>query len=341
MKYKILKTPTTLLLLLMGALNLQTAQAVNCGDYVSSDVVLTNNLECNTGFFALEVVNHNVTIDLNGYILAGPSELSGINVIGYDNVVVKNGSIKGFWAGVNSSRSENLDVNNMTFYETGHGVIIHAGNKARIQDNDFIRTTSTAIDLSVRAKFLTANRNLISRNEFYQTAGGISICGQQADKNVISDNLIWKSANYGINLNHSDRNQIYGNRILDSNNFPALRLNSSSYNEVKDNTFREGKHTGISILGNAGAGCFDSDNRASAKNQITDNSVTDFATGIVLGLGFAAQRNAIGNRLSDNRISNNNTGIFSQSDTRENRAINNDFTNTMTPIIDFGVNNNY
>lgn len=324
------------MLFVIFALNMQAAYAVNCGDYVATNVVLTENLECSTGHTALEVVNNNVTIDLNGFILSGPSELAGIRVVGYDNLTVKNGSIKGFWAGINSSHSEKLDVSKVTFYEVGHGITIHAGNKARIQDNDFIKTRSSAVSISVRDKSFTANQNLVSRNEFYRVAGGISICGAQAEKNVLSDNLIWKSSDYGIHLNHSDRNQIYRNRILESVDSTPLRLNNSSYNEVNDNTFREGPHSGISILGNAGDACLDKEYSFSGKNHVTDNQISGFISAVRIGLGFGDPRNVDGTRILDNRITDNNIGIYLQTDSRNTTIRGNDFTNTTTPIIDNG-----
>jgi len=339
---KILPRLASQILLAICVLNIQIAYAVNCGDYVASNVVLTRNLECTTGSAALHVVNNNVTIDLNGYILSGSRELAGINVIGHHNLAVKNGSIKGFWAGINSSRSDKLNVRDVTFYEVGHGVVIHAGNAARIQDNDFIKTTSTAISIKVRYKDDTANQNLISRNEFYRAAGGISICGAQADKNVISDNLIWKSSDYGIALNHSDRNQIYRNRILESIDSTALRLNNSSYNEVNDNTIREGDATGITILGDAGDACLEREFSFSGKNRFQRNHVSNFSTAFNLGLGvFSSDRTVDGNGILNNRISDNNIGISLRSDTRNNYGRGNDFTNTSTPVADNGVNNHF
>lgn len=327
----LIKFRSLLALLTLGVT--QTVYAVNCGDYVASNVVLTQNLECNSGRIALEVVSNNVTIDLNGFTLSGSRELVGVRVIGYDNLTVQNGSIKGFWAGINSFNSNKLNVSNTTFYEVGNGVILSQGNNARIQGNDFIKTRSTAISITVPNKGHTANQNLISRNEFYRVRGGISICGDQADKNVISDNLIWKSADYGIHLNHSDRNRIYRNRILENADLASLRLNNSSYNEVNNNTIRQGGHVGISVLGNAGDACLDGGFGFSGKNRFTHNQISDFSTAIILGLGLGNQRNVDGTGFLENRITDNNIGVFSQSDARGTYLRSNDFTNTSPPII--------
>lgn len=345
---KPLKSPRLLLFracaslwLFCGALAVPTAHALSCGDNVAGTVVLTSNLNCNTGYVALEVVNHNTTIDLNGFTISGSRGLSGINVGEYHNLVVKNGALRGFWAGVNSTRSDNLLVDNVTFNEVGHGVIISAGNKARIQNNDFIKTSSNAIYINVRDRRFTANKNIINNNEFYQIPGAVSICGEQADYNIIANNLIWKSTDYAIHLNHSDRNRVYRNRVLETGDFSALRVANSSYNLVNDNSFQDGDHVGISVLGNAGGACLESTYLNSVKNRFEGNRVSGFTAGFSMGLGLGTSETVIGNGLLNNRITDNDTGIYSRSDTRHNYGRDNNFSGTITPVIDLGVNNRY
>ncbi len=41
-----------------------TAHALECGDSITSSVVLTKGLDCSTGYAALEVFAHNVTNNL-------------------------------------------------------------------------------------------------------------------------------------------------------------------------------------------------------------------------------------------------------------------------------------
>lgn len=324
------------------ALSLNNAYALNCGDRIASDITFEKDLECTNGYAALEVVNNNVTIDLNGFTLSGPTQLAGIQVVGYNKVTIQNGSVRGFWAGVNSSSSDRLSVNNVLFYQVGHGVAIHGGNEARVQDNQFIQTSSVSVSITVRDKSRTASQNLISGNEFYQTLGGVAICGHQADKNVIVDNLIWKSSNYAIHLNHSDRNQIYRNRILETTNTAAIRLNNSSYNHINDNSIREGGNSGISILADAGGACISGGFNSSLKNQITNNQLSDFTSAISLGLGVSTSTSRVeGNALLGNRISNSGIGINSRNDTRNNYGRDNQFEGTSPNVVDNGTNNRY
>ncbi len=337
MKYIVLK-----IVLVALTLSLNNAYALNCGDRIANDITFEKDLECTNGHTALEIVNHNVTIDLNGFTLSGPNQLSGFQIIGYDKVTIKNGSVKGFWAGINSSTADRLTVNNLTFYQVGHGVVIHGGNEARVHGNQFIQTRSTGISITVRDKLRTANENLISGNEFYKTLGGIAICGHQADKNVIADNLIWKSSNYAIHLNHSDRNQVYRNRILETTNTAAIRLNNSSYNHINDNSIREGDNSGISILAAAGGACLSGGFISSLKNQITNNQLSDFTTAINLGLGALTSTSRIeGNALLSNRITDSGVGIYSRNDTRNNDGRDNQFERTSPNVVDNGINNRY
>lgn len=341
MKKRILKHGSILLTLVNAVFAIPAAQALSCGDNVVGTVVLAENLNCTTGYTALEVVNNNVTIDLNGFTLSGPNDLSGISVNEYDNLVVKNGSIKGFWVGLNSARSDKLSVSNVTFYENGTGIIISEGNEASIVDNDFIKTSAQAISINVWNAKNTANNNLISRNEFYRAGVGVAICGARADKNVISDNLIWKSGDRGIQLNQSDRNRIYRNRILDTADGAALRLNNSSYNVINDNSVRGGGYAGVTVLGDAGTACLSSVNNRSVKNRFMRNRVADFQYAFVFGLLSGTPHNVVGNGVLDNRINDNRYGIHFRGDTRSNYARDNDFTDTTFPIIDAGFNNHH
>lgn len=319
----------------------QTSHALSCGDTVVSNIVLTEDLDCSTGYTALEVSANNVTINLNGFTVSGANTLVGISVNGYDNVTIRNGSIRGFWAGINSSRSDKLNVSKMIFYGVGEGVILTAGNDARFRNNDFIKVSGQAIKISVSIKSDSANRNQIIDNEFYRTGVGISICGEPADHNVIADNLIWKSAERGIDLIHSDRNRVYRNRIVETPDGAALRLNNSSHNTINENTLHAGGHVAMAVLGEAGRACLDGARNRSVKNSFVANQVSGFPIAILLGLGTTLARSVEGNGVLNNRIDNSTLGINFQADTRNNFARENTFTSTMTQVIDLGVNNSH
>jgi parallel beta-helix repeat protein len=314
--------------------------ALSCGDAVTSDTTLTEDLHCTSGYVALEVFASNVTIDLNGFTLSGTADVAGIRSSGYDSLTIKNGSIRGFWVGVNTGRTNDLEVSSITFYEVGHGVIISQGNNADIHDNDFIRTRNQGVFIVNRGQKETANRNIVNNNEFYEAQFGIEICGDQSDNNIITNNLLWKTVDYGIHLNHSDHNILRNNRVLDSDG-TALRLNNSSYNRIESNSLREGAQTGISILAKAGDACLASGSTKSYKNTVLNNHSIGFETGIILGLGVSKNANVMNNLISGNKIYNNHLGILFNLDSHNNNAVNNAYQGTIVAIVDEGVGNLY
>lgn len=335
-----IKHTYSFLILLVGTLYATNSHALACGDAVTTDITLTENLDCTSGYRALEVFANNVTIDLNGYTISGSSSLAGIYIVGYKNVTVKNGSIKDFWVGVNSGDTIGLSVNNMTFYEVGAGVIISQGNDANIYDNDFIRTSSHGVSIANRNAKTTANGNVVNNNEFYQAQFGIAICGDQADGNTITNNLLWKTKDFAINLNSSDKNVVRNNRVLESGS-TALRLNNSSYNQIESNSFREGDHNGVSIHAKAGDACLLGGDTVSYKNLVHGNHAIGFNIGVNLGLGVSKNANVFENTVTANKLYDNNLGIFFNRDAHNNNGAGNAYQGTIVDIDDDGLGNLY
>lgn len=331
------KSIATLSLVFMVNSVVHTAQAAACGDIITSDVTLTSDLDCSTGYAALEVFAHNVTIDLNGYILSGTSSLAGVLMTGYNNLTVKNGSITGFYAGVNANQTNALNVNNITFYELGAGVTSNASNNATIEGNKFIRA-DTGISIRNATAKTSANANVINDNEFFSSRVGIHICGDQADSNKITNNLIWKTADYGIQLTQVDDTKIENNQILETDG-SAIQLSNSSYSNISRNTLKQGR-TGLSILSGASAPCFIKGSESSHKNNFSGNYTLEFGTGIELGLGQSSSANVLLNTLINNKVYDSVVGIYFESDAHNNTT-SNGYQGTITPIIDNGVGNSY
>lgn len=72
--------------------------AVECGDSISNDVKLKQNLNCSmSGGDGLDIAENGVTIDLNGKKLIGPAgSYYGIDANEHDGLVVKNGTLEGW-----------------------------------------------------------------------------------------------------------------------------------------------------------------------------------------------------------------------------------------------------
>ncbi len=328
-----------LLTALCGGLLNASASALSCGDLIFSNVTLTTDLHCTTGFYALEVFADNVTVDLNGYTLSGTSSLGGIAINDHNNVTIKNGVIKDFWVGVNTSDVNSLKVYDSVFYNLGEGVIVSAGSHADIRGNDFIKTSSRGVAILNHIAGKVAMDNVVADNEFYMTRIGVEICGSGTADNTIKSNLIWQSMDYGISLEGSVDNQIYDNTVLETG-YTALRMNDSSSNIVTGNSLRVGD-VGLAIYADAGSRCLSSGVNESRFNHFSGNHSIGFNTGVILGLGTSSTARVYKNEVIFNKIYDDNTGIIFNSDAHLNDATGNAYSGTLTPILDFGSGNVY
>ncbi len=315
--------------------------AVDCGDSVIRNVTLKKDLDCSSYAFALSVFSDNVTIDLNGHTLSGSPTTRGIQIVNFDGLTVKNGAIRGFSMAVNTSRSDHLKVHDVTFYETGAAVIVNNGNNAKIERNKFISSSSNDISIKALTNGLSAKNNIVANNEFFQgSIHAVQLCGKTATNNVILDNLVWKSGSSAFALEHANYNRINGNRILDSSDMPAIKLDSASYNLIQDNVLQNEEHTGIA-LGKNPAHCLDSGSRGSLKNQIQGNRIDGFPTAITLGSSTELPNTIEGNGILENGLTNASTGVFFNEGTKDNIMKANNFLGTRDRVVDLGVNNRY
>jgi len=329
--------------------------AQNCGDVITSDVLLRSNLQCDDGYFIFDVQADNVTIDLNGYTLSGSPSITGILNQGYSNMTVKNGTIKGIGFGVIVSQSDTLRVDNMTFYETGNGVNFSKTDGAIISNNKFIRQSGVSVNLINNDVNYSTNNNRIENNEFYETTLGVRICGANADSNIVTNNLFWRSKSYAVQVETANRNVITNNRILESVLTP-IRLTSASYNRISDNTLigytRDNGLTtpsGVLIFANSSEKCAGGGLISSVGNSITRNRISDFSIAVEVGTGYYPIHRFFNlpspyirrNYLSLNSIIDNEIGIHFMVDAHQNSAPNNNYRGTALQVKNNGIGNTY
>ncbi len=240
---------------------------------------LTGNLTSAGNGIVVE--SDNVTIDLMGFTLTGSGSGGGIyawpNSGGYQGLVVKDGGITGFNAGIQCMNVEQLSLtdlmvtSNATYgiYCKGQGE--SAGNN-RIEDCTIVRNGGVGL--------------------FLQSY----VVEDSSDGNLIRDCLILQNASHGIELDGSSSAQCNGNRIEDStvskNGGSGIYLFGTS-GACNGNAIRN-----CTIAGNAANGV---QLTAECKNnRIEGNAVTANATGLnVYGSGnFVADNTVSGNVLN-------------------------------------------
>ncbi len=336
----LVKIKNGLIILIVGLVGIvSNASALSCGDSIASSIVMTHDLNCTTGYQALEIVADNVTIDMNGHKISGTRSLSGISVSNHYNITIKNGVISGFWVGVNSFKSYLVDIDSVTFYNLGTGVILNSTNKSMVSHSNFYYIDAQGVFI-LRNKFgTTASDNIIFKNQFYKNRVGIEACGEKSNNNQINSNFLWKTTDYGISLKTSHSNLITDNTILETNS-TAIRVYNSSLNTIKSNSLRQGG-TGLSLLAGGDNSCSGSPSKATYKNSFSGNHAIDFNTGVNLGLGTTSSAQVFNNSLNYNKIYNDTIGIYFKQDAHYNDAKYNAFYGTATPVIDNGMGNTY
>jgi len=92
----------------------------SCGQVITQNVILTSNLNC-ADSDGLIVGASDIVIDLNGHTISGPdvdsqekaSSKVGIMIPNMNNVVVQDGTLQGFQAGILMTGSQNVELSNI------------------------------------------------------------------------------------------------------------------------------------------------------------------------------------------------------------------------------------
>lgn len=221
----------------------------SCGQVITQNVVLTSNLKC-ADSDGLIVGASDIVIDLNGHTITGPnsdrniktSSKVGISVPNMNNVVIKDGTIEEFQAGILMTGSQNVEVsgivskgNQIGLFNTGAGLInIHL---------------SIIMDNQIGIAGHSTQQSTIEDNIIFQNAlAGITLVN--SDNSIITVNSITKSGN-GIYIdNQSTENNINFNNVLlntiDINNANGLPVNTN-VNTYDQNNCMTSNPSGICI----------------------------------------------------------------------------------------------
>ncbi len=119
---------------------------VRCGDTITADTTLGQDLACPAGAGSAIVIGaSNVTLDLGGHTLSGHTPGIGVLAVGQEGLVIRNGAIEGFQDGVFVAGSrrvtvEKLAVRNLESSDPGQlirGVTFDGSHHVVVRDSLF------------------------------------------------------------------------------------------------------------------------------------------------------------------------------------------------------------
>ena len=319
------------------------ARALACGDTVASDITLTADLHCTTGWNALYLPVSGVTIRLNGHTLSGDIGLEGLSIFNARNIrILGPGRITGFWTGVNATAADYLTVQGVDFDSSNAGIIASDTLGTQLQGNDFRNINGWGMYmLAAGPSRPVLGAHTISDNLVLESVGGIFVCGHANSDNLIKNNTLQGIRGYGIELlDGSGSNQILDNQFLKIGN-TGLVLRGSRSNTVKGNKFDYGR-TAITLTpaftGSCASGPYTT--AAVRDNNIDSNSLFRLSTGIIAGSGGKGFL-VLKNRIGHNKIYYGGTGIYFNTDSYANDATLNAYTGTTVPVDDSGFGNTW
>ncbi len=205
--------------------------SISCGQVIDESVVLTSNLDCKSD--GLLVGGDDITINLNGFSVTGPSENSskiGVMLTNTENVTVQGpGTISDFQAGILSTGGKNNSISEIDFLDNHVGVFVTSSIDSTIEDN---RLTNNSIGIvSYSSSNSSIDTNLLKSNDL----GGTALV--DSDNNDIYLNTVKDSLN-GIfvdaqsNDNNATFNNLAQDNEIDINNANGLptNINNNEYN---------------------------------------------------------------------------------------------------------------
>jgi len=226
---------------------------VSCGQIVSGEVELTNDLNCSSGD-GLIVGAPGTTINLNGYKItasddAGSQGLSmdydgssGILVANADGVIISGlGEISGFDRGVTFMGSSDGQLTDVQVANNGIGVLVSGSTGTELSRNTITNNGIAAILDSSNGGAVAFNQIVANEEQ------GILLLG--ADQNVVAANNMFGNGQFGIyldimsNENTIDYNTAFGHEDADINNADGQPTN------VNQNSFGGNNNCGTSNPG--------------------------------------------------------------------------------------------
>jgi hypothetical protein len=197
----------------------------------------------------ITIATNNVSIDFNGYKLggqaAGPATTaSGISANGQLNVVVRNGSVRGFRRGIEIVGGSGHLIEGMTFdANTQAGIYLSSVQNAIARGNRVVNTGGTAFATDTYGIYADGSDVRVLDNDVSDTsrnsgnvnnAFGIRVF---AFASIFDGNRVTNSGDYGIYSSNNLHLSISGNRIHNSATTGVIGVRTNTGPSIcRDNT---------------------------------------------------------------------------------------------------------
>jgi CSLREA domain-containing protein len=271
-----------------------------CGQVITESVTLQNDLLGCMGE-GLIIGAHNIVVDLNGRTVSSgmviePGEedglVAGIRNAGYDNVIIRNGTVRGFGFGVRLLPGATYNVvEGMTLFgNVNAGVELYDADNGRngniVRGNDFFEN-------GAGVQIVFGSENSVVEDNYFLGNAGVALymydsSGHRIENNIVSGlttNPLLDSDG-GFYLEASSDNIIRGNELSDTGDAGILLTAGSNDNLIEGNSATRASDSAISLD--------DSD------GNVVRNNIVHLAGGAGIGLGNANDSTIVNNDVRFN-----------------------------------------
>ena len=159
-----------------GARGSLLVTSASCGDVITSDLRLENDLACAGD--GVTVAGSNITINLNGHTISGSGAGVGIRVTASQDVTIQGGTIRGFLEAMFVAGSTGIVIKDNEFTLNNTAVLLQASSGNTIKANVARENTSRAFMLRPNTAGVVSTNNDVVDNLLVDNPTGIFLISQ-------------------------------------------------------------------------------------------------------------------------------------------------------------------
>jgi parallel beta-helix repeat protein len=199
-------------------------KTVSCGDVITHSIHVKNDLiDCPGDGLVIGAAN--IRVDLGGHVIDGVNNpaADGIdNTGGFDNVVIRHGTIQQFQQGVHLVSASKNKLELLRVRQTFRGIELGSSDHVRIVHN----TVSANFD---GIHLVGSDLNRISHNRVFGNTASAIVLITGSDSNKVDHNVAHDNASWGITSDFSasnvyDHNRVFRNHIAGIEPFHGTNL---------------------------------------------------------------------------------------------------------------------
>jgi parallel beta-helix repeat protein len=181
-----------------------------CGQVITHNFHLRNDLVDCPGPGLVIGANH-IRVDLEGHLVDGINAGDGIdNTGGFDNVIVRHGTIQQFQQGVHLINASMNRLDRLAVQQTFRGIEVESSDHTRIVHN---RVTANFDGIHL----IGSDTNRIAYNNVFGNTASAIVLIRGSDGNNVVHNKTHDNASWGITSDNSANNVYDHNRVFRNN----------------------------------------------------------------------------------------------------------------------------